>query len=55
MTRKNIHDYEAISERVKGFKSYFQNNVPDAHIDQLKFDLSDGFEKGEEKNQCFFN
>ena len=53
MTRKNIHDYEAISDRVKGFKSYLKDNVPDAHIDQLKFDLSDGFEKVKKKINAF--
>lgn len=49
LTRKNIHDYEANNERVKGFNSYFRHNVPDAHIHQLKFDQSDGFEKVKKK------
>ena len=49
MTRKNIHDNESINERVKGFKSYLQDNVSNAHINQLKFDQSDGFEKVKKK------
>jgi len=49
MTRKNIQDNEAINKRVKGFKSYFQDNYSDAHIHQLKFDQSDGFEKVKKK------
>ena len=45
LTRKNIHDYEANNERLKGFKKYFEENIPNAKIHQLKFDQSDGFDK----------
>ena len=45
LTRKNIHDYEANNERVKGFKNYFEENFSDAKIHQLQFDQSDGFKK----------
>jgi LacI family transcriptional regulator len=45
LTRKNIHDYEANNERLKGFKKYFEENITDAKIHQLKFDQSDGFDK----------
>ncbi len=55
LTRKNIHDYEANNERVKGFNSYFRNKIPDAQIHQLKFDQSDGFEKVRKKINSFLN
>ena len=53
LTRKNIHDYGANNERVKGFNSYFQQNIPNALIHQLKLDLSDGFEKLSKKINSF--
>lgn len=53
LTRKNIHDYEANNERLKGFKNYFQENVPDAQIHQLQFDQSDGFKKVSQKINDF--
>ena len=53
MTRKNIHDYEANNERVKGFKSYFRENNPNAVIHQLKFDQSDGLNKIEKEINIF--
>ena len=53
MTRKNIHDYEAINERVKGFLEYFSKNNPNAIIHQIKFDQSDTFDKIEKKINNF--
>ena len=45
LTRKNIHDYEANSERIKGFINYFNENSPQTVIHQLKFDQSDSNHK----------
>ena len=55
ITRKNLHDYEAINERVNGFNDYFNKNIPNAIIHQLKFDQSDGFNVIEKKINNFLS
>jgi len=55
LTRKNIHDYEANNERVKGFKSFFKNKFPNALINQIKVDISEGHEKVKNKINDFLN
>jgi LacI family transcriptional regulator len=53
LTRKNIHDYEANNERIKGFINYFKENLPQAVIHQLKFDQSDGIQMVRKKINDF--
>ena len=49
LTRKNLYNYEAILERVKGFIYYFKENKPSTKIHQLQFDKPDEVEKSGEK------
>ena len=53
LTRKNLHNYEANNERVKGFKSYFKENIPDARIHELQFEQFDGDQKVEKNINDF--
>ncbi len=46
LTRKNLHDYEANYERVKGFIHYFKENKPDTKIHQLQFEEPNEVEQG---------
>jgi LacI family transcriptional regulator len=49
LTRKNLYDYEAILERVKGFIYYFNNNKPNTKIHQLQFGKPNEVEKSADK------
>ena len=53
LTRKNLHDYEANNERVKGFKNYFSENIPDAQIHELQFDQLGEGQKAEKNINDF--
>jgi LacI family transcriptional regulator len=49
LTRKNLYDYEAILERVKGFIYYCNKNKPNTKIHQLQFGKPNEVEKSGEK------
>jgi len=53
LTRKNLYDYEANFERVKGFVHYFKENKPETKIHELQFDEPSKVEQSGERINDF--